>query len=42
MGKKFKLSMNEFDAPGNGDAEEFGFVDDLRRDHRLLVQFLEQ
>ena len=40
-GKKVQ-TVDEFDAPGNGDAQEFGPVDDLRRDHRLSVQFLEQ
>ena len=40
-GKKVQ-TVDEFDAPGNGDAQEFGPVDDLRRHHRLSVQFLEQ
>ena len=35
-------TVNEFDAPGNRDVQKFGPVDNLRRDHRLLVQFLQQ
>ena len=40
-GKKVQ-TVDELDAPGNGDAQEFGPVDDLRRDHHLSVQFLKQ
>ena len=35
-------TVDEFDAAGDGDAQQFGPVDDLRGHHRLFVQFLEQ
>ena len=41
QGKKVQ-TVDELDASGDGDAQEFGPVDDLRRHHGLLVQFLEQ